>query len=129
MMKTSHFFSLWVFVPFCCCFSKIEASTASSLNPQAESSPLRLPFGAFRMPETNNRFWFYMDNLEKQIDAKLKNKELSVDKKKQLRALLLEAQEIKKFRVTFREVREYLEKNHNLLSSFDILDPHENGFN
>lgn len=69
-----------------------------------------------------------MDNLEKQIDAKLKNKELSDDKKKQLRALLLEAQEIKKFRVTFREVREYLEKNHNLLSSFDILDPHENGF-
>lgn len=84
--------------------------------------------GAFTLPSSNNRFWFYMDNLELQLKALLENEQRDSSELSSIKVLLGEIREVKKSRVTYREVRDYLEINHKVLSELGVVDPHNKGF-
>lgn len=104
----------------------IKASLHSSGQQEAMNKSLMI--GQYSMPRSNNRFWFYVDNIEKQLKVKLEQKDMMQEDRQTLNQLLREAQIIKKSRVTYKEVRDYLESNNKKLSDFSIIDPHENGF-
>ncbi len=84
--------------------------------------------GSFTLPRSNHRFWFYMDNLGRQLEAILKSEQRDSQQASSIELLLKEVVEVKKSRVTYREVRDYLEINHKVLSELGVVDPRENGF-
>lgn len=106
----------------------MEQSKAQSKNNVENPNETPSRIGAFTLPKSNNRFWFYMDNLELQLKGLSKNEQHDSSESSTIKALLDEAKEVKKSRVTYREVRDYLEVNHKVLSHLGVVDPHNNGF-
>ncbi|MGN6670398.1 MAG: hypothetical protein ACTHJ4_02520 [Candidatus Nucleicultricaceae bacterium] len=116
----------WIIVVNC----PLEASTSPAVRQNIAPAHINRSsiIGQFIMPSSNNRFWFYMDNIEKQLESVLTQKNLTHDDQEKLKQLIEEAQWIKKSRVTYKEVRDYIENNHKYLSDFGVVDPHKNGF-